>query len=73
VLSRITIFGHDIPCSRHRLRQKKSPEAENLRGIAFSNETYLLLRYSSIALAATLPAPIAEMTVAAPVTASPPA
>ena len=34
---------------------------------------YLLLRYSSMAFAATLPAPIAEMTVAAPVTASPPA
>ena len=34
---------------------------------------YLLLRYSSIAFAAALPAPIAEITVAAPVTASPPA
>ena len=31
------------------------------------------LRASSIAFAAVLPAPIAEMTVAAPVTASPPA
>ncbi len=34
---------------------------------------YFADRYSSIAFAATLPAPIAEMTVAAPVTASPPA
>ena len=34
---------------------------------------YLFIRYLSIALAATLPAPIAEITVAAPVTASPPA
>ena len=33
----------------------------------------LLLMYSSIALAAVLPAPIARITVAAPVTASPPA
>ena len=32
-----------------------------------------LFRYSSIALAACLPAPIAKITVAAPVTASPPA
>lgn len=34
---------------------------------------YLLLRYSSIPFAATFPAPMAEITVAAPVTASPPA
>ncbi len=34
---------------------------------------YLLLRYSSIPFAAALPAPIARITVAAPVTASPPA
>ena len=33
----------------------------------------LLLRYSSMAAAAVLPAPMARMTVAAPVTASPPA
>ena len=40
---------------------------------AFSKMRYLDLMYSSIALAAFLPAPIARMTVAAPVTASPPA
>ncbi len=34
---------------------------------------YFTLRYSSIPLAAALPAPIARITVAAPVTASPPA
>ena len=34
---------------------------------------YFLLRASSMAFAAVLPAPMARMTVAAPVTASPPA
>ena len=34
---------------------------------------YLPIRYSSMPFAATLPAPMAEITVAAPVTASPPA
>ena len=34
---------------------------------------YLFFRYSSIAAAAFLPAPMARITVAAPVTASPPA
>ena len=34
---------------------------------------YLLLRYSSIPFAAAFPAPMARITVAAPVTASPPA
>ena len=34
---------------------------------------YLPVKYSSIAFAAVLPAPMAEITVAAPVTASPPA
>lgn len=40
-----------------------------------SNSTFyaLFFRYSSIAFAAVLPAPIADITVAAPVTASPPA
>lgn len=38
------------------------------------SKNYLLfLMYSSIAFAACLPAPIARITVAAPVTASPPA
>lgn len=42
--------------------------------VCIVNDTYYLLdKYSSIAFAAVLPAPIAEMTVAAPVTASPPA
>ena len=37
------------------------------------NAVYMDLRYSSVAFAAILPAPIAEITVDAPVTASPPA
>ena len=37
------------------------------------NEPLLYFKYSSIADAAVFPAPIADMTVAAPVTASPPA
>lgn len=37
------------------------------------NLNYLFDKYSSIAAAAFLPAPIASITVAAPVTASPPA
>ena len=44
--------------------------------IGISAETvsvYFLLRYSSMAFAAVFPAPMAEITVAAPVTASPPA
>lgn len=42
--------------------------------IETSNKTYLgLVRYLSMARAAFLPAPIAEITVAAPVTISPPA
>ncbi len=39
----------------------------------FRPAVYALLRYSSMAAAAFLPAPIARITVAAPVTASPPA
>ena len=39
----------------------------------FYNRILYLLRASSMALAAVLPAPMARMTVAAPVTASPPA
>ena len=35
--------------------------------------SYFFARYSSMALAAVLPAPMAKITVAAPVTASPPA
>ena len=42
--------------------------------IALAHSAYHhLLKAASIALAAVLPAPIAEITVAAPVTASPPA
>ena len=49
-------------------------EYENdLEGIIDEFKTYFAERYSSIAFAATFPAPIAEITVAAPVTASPPA
>ena len=49
--------------------QKKDPRKPR----AFLYDYYFADRYWSIAFAATLPAPIAEMTVAAPVTASPPA
>ncbi len=41
--------------------------------ISSKNYLFLFLMYSSIAAAARLPAPIARITVAAPVTASPPA
>lgn len=43
--------------------------------LSIQNKNYLFLfwMYSSIAAAAVLPAPIARITVAAPVTASPPA
>ena len=41
--------------------------------ISVLNRSYFADSASSIAFAATLPAPMAEMTVAAPVTASPPA
>ena len=44
-----------------------------LRGVLFLCMCVYLLRYSSIDLAPSLPAPMARMTVAAPVTASPPA
>jgi len=49
-----------------------------MNGFLIKKETRLLwlhfsFRYSSIALAAFLPAPIALITVAAPVTTSPPA
>ena len=61
---------------------KRQGQRRDLRGCRKTNElrqprfecrTYLPIRYSSMPLAATLPAPMAEMTVAAPVTASPPA
>ena len=56
---------------------KTPPLNESAKGLRYEPPNgrldYLLLRYSSMAFAATLPAPIAEMTVAAPVTASPPA
>ena len=45
--------------------------AEAADGAVFA--VYLFCMYSSIAAAAFLPAPIARITVAAPVTASPPA
>ena len=49
-------------------------KAAVLKTAAFSRGLiYFLLRASSMALAAVLPAPMARMTVAAPVTASPPA
>ena len=62
-------------------RRKGLPSAEGKkekalpRGRTLGNKDYLFLflMYSSIAAAARLPAPIARMTVAAPVTASPPA
>ena len=38
---------------------------------AIGMEPHLLLRYSSMDLAPSLPAPMARITVAAPVTASP--
>ena len=43
------------------------------RTIGHKDHLFLFLMYSSIAAAALLPAPMARITVAAPVTASPPA
>lgn len=52
------------------LRVKKTAACDLRQSVKID---YFLERYSSMAFAATLPAPMAEMTVAAPVTASPPA
>ena len=45
----------------------------NFVNLKYSFNVYLLFKYSSIDFAAVFPAPIARITVAAPVTASPPA
>ncbi len=53
-------------------RKRRSNIESNLL-FRFVYKHYLDDKYSSMAMAAILPAPIAEITVAAPVTASPPA
>ena len=51
----------------------KTPPHLAARGLKFNFYCSFALMAASIARAASLPAPIARMTVAAPVTASPPA
>ena len=60
----------DAP-QKTRLRLNAQPGFSFL--ISSRNYLFLFLMYSSIAAAARLPAPMARITVAAPVTASPPA
>jgi hypothetical protein len=56
------------------LQQRKRKVARGLFSVIYLFEIALVLRmYSSMATAAFLPAPIAKMTVAAPLTISPPA
>ena len=55
------------------MAQKNPPFPERNRGRMPIGSNYLFWMYSWMALAAALPAPMALMTVAAPVTASPPA
>ena len=57
--------------AKTRLRLNAQPGFSFL--ISSKNYLFLFLMYSSIAAAARLPAPMARITVAAPVTASPPA
>jgi isochorismate hydrolase len=69
-LKRFDFFEPFFNAIKAKDRLEKSRRS-NLFISDFKN--YFLLMYSSIALAAVLPAPIARITVAAPVTASPPA
>ena len=62
------ISGARPPLERPSVPARHSPERGYL-----SRQKFYFLRYLSIAAAAFLPAPIAEITVAAPVTMSPPA
>lgn len=61
-----------IPSPPMAAAHKKTLRKYSFRSV-FLCYAYVLWRYSSMAFAAFLPAPIARMTVAAPVTASPPA
>ncbi len=56
-----------------RARLCESPEPGQRSGVPLFPHACFSRMYASIALAACLPAPMARMTVAAPVTASPPA
>ena len=58
----------NVAFGKFKREEKKTPSTF-VNGVEF----YLFLKYSSIAAAAVFPAPMARITVAAPVTASPPA
>ena len=61
-------------CPHNHSVQRNAAGGQSLRRRGVTRTQVCLLRiYSSMALAAVLPAPMAKMTVAAPVTASPPA
>ena len=59
-----------LPCSLYRQHSSPATEPGCLLELGLD---YLLLMYSSMLWAASLPAPMARITVAEPVTASPPA
>ena len=58
---------------RNCRNKPSAPSAEIDGALCRFWQDHLLRMYSSMALAACLPAPMARITVAAPVTASPPA
>ena len=60
-------------CFRLKKRKKGAFRFSQKKLLVFINDKVYLSKAFAIALAAALPAPIAEITVAAPVTASPPA
>ena len=64
--------GENAAARSPDMQKERRAEPVFLFVLCFPADCYLL-RASSMALAAVLPAPMARMTVAAPVTASPPA
>ena len=70
-LRQVSYFFRSIPQNNSE-KQRKS-QAKSGAQVCAPPLFYLLRIYSSMAFAAVFPAPIARMTVAAPVTASPPA
>ena len=62
-----------MPAPHHKNPGGGAPRPPPPRTVLWALDQPLLLMYASMDLAACLPAPIARMTVAAPVAASPPA
>ena len=69
---KINVFLRGICFGSYRFLFTKKHESFRFV-LSVLKKDYLFFRYSSMAAAAFLPAPIARITVAAPVTASPPA